>query len=65
MPETQVKRPRMMDLLQSAVRGELSPPPVAQLIGFQLLDVSEGRATIFLEAGVRHSNPMGRCTAEF
>ncbi len=59
MPETQVKRPRMLDSLQASLRGELPPPPVAQLIGFQLLDVSEGRATIFLEAGVRHSNPMG------
>lgn len=59
MTETQVKRPRMLDSLQAAVRGELSPPPVAQLIGFKLLHVSDGRATIFLEAGARHSNPMG------
>jgi uncharacterized protein (TIGR00369 family) len=59
VPETQVKRRRMLDSLQASLRGELPPPPVAQMIGFQLLDVSEGRATIFLEAGVQHSNPMG------
>src|SRR6266481_7147657 len=59
MPETQAKKSRMLDGLQAALRGELPLPPVAQLIGFRLAEVSEGRATILLEAGPQHANPMG------
>jgi uncharacterized protein (TIGR00369 family) len=41
------------------VRGEFPKPPVAQLIGFTLTAVAEGRATVVLEAGPQHANPMG------
>ncbi len=40
-------------------RGEAPPPPVAQLIGFQLTSVKPGEATMALEADERHTNPMG------
>jgi uncharacterized protein (TIGR00369 family) len=49
----------MLDQLHAALRGELPPPPVARLIGFTLTEVAEGRATIVLEAGPQHANPMG------
>ena len=49
----------MLDQLHAAVRGELPPPPVARLVGFRLVGVSEGRATVALEAGPQHANPMG------
>jgi len=49
----------MLDRLQAALRGEVPPPPVARLIGFTLTEVAEGRATIVLEAGPQHANPMG------
>jgi len=41
------------------VRGELPRPPVAQLVGFTLTAVAEGRSTVVLEAGPQHANPMG------
>ena len=35
------------------------PPPVAELIGFDVVSVGDGRCTMKLEAQQRHSNPMG------
>lgn len=49
----------MLDQLRAAVRGELPRPPVAQLVGFTLTAVAEGRSTVVLEAGPQHANPMG------
>src|SRR5215510_10921126 len=59
MPQSQTRPSRMLDQLQAALRGELPPPPVAQLIGFRLTAVAEGSATVVLEAGPQHANPMG------
>jgi uncharacterized protein (TIGR00369 family) len=35
------------------------PPPVADLIGIDLVEASGGECTMRLEAGEQHSNPMG------
>jgi uncharacterized protein (TIGR00369 family) len=35
------------------------PPPVADLIGIELVEAGDGRCTMRLEAGEQHSNPMG------
>jgi uncharacterized protein (TIGR00369 family) len=51
--------PTPFDHLQLVQRGELPPPPVADLIGFALTAVEPGRAVVELEAGPRHANPMG------
>lgn len=59
MKPSTASKPRMLDQLQAAVRGELPKPPVAQLIGFTLVGVSEGRSTVVFEAGPQHANPMG------
>jgi uncharacterized protein (TIGR00369 family) len=59
MSERQFQKGRMLDQLHAAVRGEVPMPPVARLIGFALVGVSEGHATVTLEAGPQHSNPMG------
>lgn len=59
MTQPPVKKPRMLDQLHAAVRGEIPKPPVAQLIGFTLVGVSEGRSTVIFEAGPQHANPMG------
>jgi uncharacterized protein (TIGR00369 family) len=50
---------RMLDLIQKVHRGELPPPPVASLIGFELTAIEPGRAVIQLVAEARHANPMG------
>jgi uncharacterized protein (TIGR00369 family) len=40
-------------------RAAQSRPAVAQLIGFQVSEVRDGRALATLEAGPQHANPMG------
>ena len=35
------------------------PPPVAELIGFELVEAGNGKCTMRLEAEERHANPMG------
>ena len=35
------------------------PPPIAVLVGFDVVEVEDGRAVMTLEAGPRHANPMG------
>jgi uncharacterized protein (TIGR00369 family) len=40
-------------------RGEATPPPVAQLIGFRLFNAELGMAQVELQAARRHANPMG------
>jgi uncharacterized protein (TIGR00369 family) len=48
-----------LDNLEKLVRGELPPPPIARLIGFQLTSVRHGEAVVELEASDTHANPMG------
>jgi uncharacterized protein (TIGR00369 family) len=59
MAEPQTKKPRILDRLHAVVRGEIPMPPVARLVGFTLIEISEGRARVAFEAGPQHSNPMG------
>ncbi|HYT32736.1 MAG TPA: PaaI family thioesterase, partial [Thermoanaerobaculia bacterium] len=49
----------MFERVQAMLRREAPDPPVAQLIGFQLVEVEPGRAVFEMEAGPRHANPMG------
>src|SRR5919201_5691238 len=49
----------LADRVQQIYRGELSPPPVARLIGFTLTAIQPGQAVIELEATAQHANPMG------
>jgi uncharacterized protein (TIGR00369 family) len=37
----------------------LPKAPIADLIGFRVLEVGEGRAVTTMETGPRHANPMG------
>jgi len=50
---------KAIDFIRMAMRGEVPPPPVAQLIGFRATDVEPGRAVVELVASQRHANPMG------
>jgi uncharacterized protein (TIGR00369 family) len=34
-------------------------PPIAELIGFEVVEIGEGRAIGVLQAGPQHANPMG------
>jgi uncharacterized protein (TIGR00369 family) len=49
----------MLERVQKMVRGELPPPGVATLLGFQLVAAGPGTAEVVLQTGPRHANPMG------
>ena len=51
--------PKMLDLIEATMRGEIPPPPIATLIGFTIAAVEPGHAVIDFEATDRHANPMG------
>lgn len=40
-------------------RAKANDVPVAQLIGFEVSNIADGRATVVLPAGPQHANPMG------
>src|SRR5438045_1760876 len=44
---------------QKILRGELSPPPIARLLGFVHKSIEPGRAVFEMQADERHHNPMG------
>lgn len=48
-----------LERLDKVIRGELPPPPIAQLIGFKLVGAKHGEALVDFEAGNKHANPMG------
>lgn len=49
----------MLEQGQKLVRGEGTPPPVAQLLGFALKAIEPGRAVFEMQVDQRHHNPMG------
>ena len=51
--------PKPIERILAVARGELPPPPIAQLIGFTITAVEAGQVTVELDAGQRHTNPMG------
>jgi uncharacterized protein (TIGR00369 family) len=40
-------------------RAKTNDVPIARLIGFEVKDIADGRATVVLAAGPQHTNPMG------
>jgi len=50
---------KMLERIEQVLRGELPPPPIARLIGFNLTAVKPGEAVIDFEATEAHANPMG------
>jgi uncharacterized protein (TIGR00369 family) len=45
--------------MQALIAGELPPPPIATLLGFELVHVEEGRVVFAAEPGDQHYNPIG------
>ncbi len=50
---------KMLDHIELVLQGEMPPPPIAQLIGFDLTSVKPGEAVIEFQATEAHANPMG------
>ena len=48
-----------LELGEAMIRGEIPQPPVARLVGFELISVERGKAIMSFEAGEQHANPMG------
>lgn len=48
-----------LDNLRAMVRGELAPPPVAELIGMRITAADPGEVTFELDAGKQHTSPLG------
>lgn len=47
------------EYLRKIAAGEIPPPPIARLMGFQLTNVEVGQATIELDVDEKHCNPFG------
>jgi len=50
---------KMLNFSEAVARGDAPPPPIAQLIGFDLISVKPGEAVVELQATEAHANPMG------
>jgi len=48
-----------LDALRAMIAGELPPAPIAQTLGFELIEVERGRATFIGEPAEFHYNPIG------
>jgi uncharacterized protein (TIGR00369 family) len=48
-----------LDVMRAMVDGQQGAPPVARLIGFQLVEIERDRAVFRMQAEERHTNPMG------
>ena len=48
-----------IDFLRAIQRGELPPPPVADLLGLEIVDVAKGEVTFAMTPAEKHYNPIG------
>ncbi|MEO8456246.1 MAG: PaaI family thioesterase [Chloroflexota bacterium] len=49
----------MTTIAERIAKGEVTPPPIAKLLGFTTDHIETGRCRIGFEAGAQHANPMG------
>ncbi len=49
----------MLDRFLMTFEGRVTRPPIAELIGFDVVETQVGRAVVEFEADDRHANPMG------
>jgi hypothetical protein len=47
-----------LSALRAMIAGELPPPPIAHLLGFELIEVEDGRAVFAAAPGERHSRGL-------
>ena len=53
------KLPKPLDYLRALVAGTLPAPPIAKLLGMDLVEVDEGKAVFSLTPAEQHYNPIG------
>jgi uncharacterized protein (TIGR00369 family) len=49
----------MLEQGRKLLRGELTPPPIARLVGFVMKSLAPGHAVFEMTVDERHHNPMG------
>jgi uncharacterized protein (TIGR00369 family) len=49
----------LLDRVRAMIAGTSPPPPVANLVGFRIIEAEPGHAVFVLDAGPQHANPMG------
>jgi uncharacterized protein (TIGR00369 family) len=54
-----VKIMNHLEFLRKMAEGELPGPPVSQVLGFNIIEVEEGRVVMEMDASERLHNPMG------
>ncbi len=55
-PQPESRQPANHPLICKAFEGGV---PVAELIGFQVIEIGNGRAVASIQTGPQHANPMG------
>jgi len=48
-----------IDFLRAIKDGELPPPPIADLLGLEIIDVAKGEVTFAMTPAEKHYNPIG------
>jgi len=48
-----------LQMMEAFASGSVPPPPIARLLGLEMVEVRSGEATFQLQAEQRHANPMG------
>jgi uncharacterized protein (TIGR00369 family) len=48
-----------LELMQAMAKGELPPPPIANTLGFRLVEAERGHAVFECEPAEYHYNPIG------
>jgi uncharacterized protein (TIGR00369 family) len=48
-----------LDFMRAMIAGTIPPPPIAQLMGFRLVEVDHGHAVFECIPGEQHYNPIG------
>ena len=48
-----------LEQLQAIANGDVPPPPIATLLGMEIVEVEEGRALFAITPGEQHYNPIG------
>jgi uncharacterized protein (TIGR00369 family) len=48
-----------LEFMQAMLRGDVPHPPIAELMGFRIASVEEGRMSIAVVPGEEHYNPNG------
>lgn len=48
-----------IDFLRAMLRGEIPPPPIAQLMGLEIMSIEDGKVVFAATPGEQHYNPLG------